>query len=108
MAPRAATTRPAAGLTPAAGYEGFQARIDRVKDDFVAFLIEARAPAASVAAYGAAAKGNTLLNYAGVRPDLDRVRRRSQSRQAGQFLPGSRIPIVGEEQLRADRPDARA
>ena len=60
----------AAGLTTAAGYEGFQARVDKVKDDFMAFLIEARRAGRTVAAYGAAAKGNTLMNYAGVRPDL--------------------------------------
>jgi len=95
----------AAGLTSAAGYEGFQARIDKVKDDFVAFLIEARRAGRRVAAYGAAAKGNTLMNYAGVRPDLiGYVVDRNPAKQ-GRFMPGSRIPIVDEEHLRADRPD---
>jgi len=95
----------AAGLTSAAGYEGFQARIDKVKDDFVSFLIEARRAGRKVAAYGAAAKGNTLMNYAGVRPDLIAyVVDRNPAKQ-GRFMPGSRIPIVDEEHLRADRPD---
>jgi hypothetical protein len=95
----------AAGLTSAAGYEGFQARIDKVKDDFVSFLIEARRAGRRVAAYGAAAKGNTLMNYAGVRPDLIAyVVDRNPAKQ-GRFMPGSRIPIVAEERLRADRPD---
>ena len=95
----------AAGLTSAAGYEGFQARIDKVKDDFVSFLIEARRAGRKVAAYGAAAKGNTLMNYAGVRPDLiGYVIDRNPAKQ-GRFMPGSRIPIVDEEHLRADRPD---
>jgi SAM-dependent methyltransferase len=94
-----------AGLASAAGYEGFQARIDKVKDDFLAFLLEARRAGRSVAAYGAAAKGNTLMNYAGVRPDLIAfVVDRNPAKQ-GRFMPGSRIPIVGEERLREARPD---
>jgi len=94
-----------AGLTSVAGYEGFQARIDKVKDDFVSFLIEARRAGRKVAAYGAAAKGNTLMNYAGVRPDLvSYVVDRNPAKQ-GRFMPGSRIPIVDEARLRADRPD---
>jgi len=94
-----------AGLTTAAGYEGFQARIDKVKDDFMSFLIDARRAGRKVAAYGAAAKGNTLMNYAGVRPDLIAyVVDRNPAKQ-GRFMPGSRIPIVDEARLRADRPD---
>ena len=94
-----------AGLATAAGYEGFQARIDQVKDDFMAFLIEARRAGRKVAAYGAAAKGNTLMNYAGVRPDLIAfVVDRNPAKQ-GKYMPGSRIPIVAEERLRSDRPD---
>ena len=58
-----------------------------------------------MAAYGAAAKGNTLLNYAGVRPDLlPFVVDRNPAKQ-GKFMPGSRIPIVDEAHLRARRPD---
>ena len=94
-----------AGLATAAGYEGFQARIDKLKDDFVAYLIEARRAGRTVAAYGAAAKGNTLMNYAGVRPDhIAFVVDRNPAKQ-GRFMPGSRIPIVGEERLREARPD---
>jgi SAM-dependent methyltransferase len=94
-----------AGLATAAGYEGFQARIDKVKDDFMAFLIEARRAGRKVAAYGAAAKGNTLMNYAGVRPDLIAfVVDRNPAKQ-GKYMPGSRIAIVAEERLRSDRPD---
>ncbi len=95
----------AAGLATAAGYEGFQARIDKLKDDFVAYLIEARRAGRTVAAYGAAAKGNTLMNYAGVRPDhIAFVADRNPAKQ-GRFMPGSRIPIVAEERLREARPD---
>ena len=95
----------AGGLASSAGYQGFQARIDRLKDDFVAYLIEARRAGRKIAAYGAAAKGNTLMNYAGVRPDhIAFVVDRNPAKQ-GRFMPGSRIPIVGEERLREARPD---
>jgi ABC-type Fe3+-hydroxamate transport system substrate-binding protein len=58
-----------------------------------------------VAAYGAAAKGNTLMNHAGIRPDLvSFVVDRNPAKQ-GKFMPGSRIPIVGEEILRQEKPD---
>jgi SAM-dependent methyltransferase len=94
-----------AGLTGASGYADFQARTDRVKDDFMAFLIDAKREGKTVAAYGAAAKGNTLMNYAGVRPDLLAfVVDRNPAKQH-KFMPGSRIPIVAETQLRAARPD---
>ncbi len=93
------------GLASASGYEGFQAKVDKVKDDFMAYLIEARRAGRRVAAYGAAAKGNTLMNYAGVRPDLIAfVVDRNPAKQ-GRFMPGSRIPIVAEERLREARPD---
>jgi len=59
----------------------------------------------TVAGYGAAAKGNTLLNYAGVRPDLLPLCGRPQSCQATQILPASHIPIVDEQQLQQTQPD---
>jgi hypothetical protein len=95
----------AAGMTTHKYYEGFQARADRIKDDFVAFLIEAKRAGKRVVAYGAAAKGNTLLNYAGVHSDLIAcVADRNPAKQ-GKFMPGSRIPIVAEDRLKQVRPD---
>ena len=95
----------AAGLTSERGYVGFQAKADRVKDDFVAFLIDAKRQAKRVAGYGAAAKGSTLLNYGGVKPDLlPFVVDRNPAKQSN-YLPGSRIPIVPEAQLQQERPD---
>jgi ABC-type Fe3+-hydroxamate transport system substrate-binding protein len=83
----------------------FQTRADKVKDDFLAFLIEAKRAGKSVAAYGAAAKGNTLMNYAGVRPDLIAfVVDRNPAKQ-GKFMPGSRIPIVNETHIHEQKPD---
>jgi SAM-dependent methyltransferase len=95
----------AAGVTSRAYYQGFQARADRIKDDFLAFLIEAKRAGKRVMAYGAAAKGNTLMNYAGVRGDLIAgVADRNLAKQ-GKFMPGSRIPIVAEDRLKQMRPD---
>ena len=94
-----------AGLRTRAGYAGFQAQAERVKNDFIAFLTEARRSGRRVAAYGAAAKGNTLMNFAGVRPDLLAYVVDRNPAKAGKFMPGSRIPIVGEERLLEHRPD---
>lgn len=95
----------ASGMRDLAFYAGFQARAERVKDDFLAFLLDAKRQKKRVAAYGAAAKGNTLMNFAGIRPDLmSFVVDRNPAKQ-GKFMPGSRIPIVGEEQLSAQKPD---
>lgn len=94
-----------AGVKTAAYYEGFQARAEKVKDDFTAFLIDAKRKGMKVGAYGAAAKGNTLMNFAGIRPDLiPYVVDRAASKQ-GKYMPGSHIPIVDEAHLEADRPD---
>ncbi len=94
-----------AGLRESATYAGFQARTDGIKNDFLRFLLEARRSGRTVAAYGAAAKGNTLMNYAGVRRDLIAfVADRNPAKQA-KYTPGSRIPIVPEERIRQHRPD---
>jgi predicted TPR repeat methyltransferase len=93
------------GLAIAEGYRGFQSRAEKVKDDFVSFLIGAKRDGKRVAAYGAAAKGNTLLNFSGCRRDLmSYVADRNPAKQ-GKFMPGSRIPIVSEDVLYRDRPD---
>ncbi|WP_213947820.1 class I SAM-dependent methyltransferase [Luteibacter sp. dw_328] len=94
-----------AGMDQVGFYQRFQRQAETVKDDFLAFLIEARREGKRVAAYGAAAKGNTLLNFAGVRPDLIAfVVDRNPSKQ-DKYMPGSRIPIRGEDALREEQPD---
>jgi SAM-dependent methyltransferase len=95
----------AAGMTTPAYYAGFQKKADDVKNNLLAFLIEAKQNGRKVAGYGAAAKGNTILNYAGVKPDLLPYVMDKNPAKQGKFLPGSRIPIVSEEHLRAHRPD---
>lgn len=93
------------GITSNDFYTGFQPRADHIKDELLTFLIQARREGKRVGAYGAAAKGSTLLNYAGVRPDLlPWVVDRNPAKE-GSFLPGSRIPIVTEARLIAERPD---
>ena len=94
-----------AGLATAGFYAGCQPRLEALKNAFLRFLLDARAQGLQVAAYGAAAKGNTLLNYAGVRSDLVRfVADRNPAKQ-GHYLPGSRIPVVAESVLQQRRPD---
>ena len=95
----------AAGIASAAFYAGFQAQAERISRGLWRFLLEQHAAGKTVAAYGAAAKGNTLLNFSGVRAHmLPYVVDKNPAKQ-GQFMPGSRIPIVDEAHLRAARPD---
>jgi SAM-dependent methyltransferase len=87
------------GVTRLGTYTEFQKRADRVKDDLLAFLIEQKRAGRRVAAYGAAAKGNTLLNYAGVRPDLLPYVCDAAGSKQGRFMPGSHIPICSPKAL---------
>lgn len=94
-----------AGLSRCDRYSEFQSRVDRVKNDFLEFLLDAKRAGRTVAAYGAAAKGNTLLNYAGARPDLIACVADRNPFKQGHWMPGSRIPIVDEHHLARMRPD---
>lgn len=94
-----------AGIREERFYADFQARAEKVKDDFVEFLIHAKRAGKSVCAYGAAAKGNTLMNFAGVRGDLIKFVVDKNPAKQNKFMPGSRIPIVAEERLRDLKPD---
>jgi len=95
----------AAGMLNDAFYQGFQAQAEKIKDDFLRFLLDARREGKAVAAYGAAAKGSTLINFAGVRGDLISFVVDKSPMKVGRFLPGSRIPIVPEERIWQTRPD---
>lgn len=94
-----------AGMLSVDYYAGFQAKTDQVKNGFLAFLLEAKRQGKTVAAYGAAAKGNTLMNYAGIRPDLISFVVDRNPAKRGKCMPGSRIPIVDEERLQQEKPD---
>ena len=93
------------GLRGLTVYQGFQARADRVKDDLLLFLLQQKRAGKLVAAYGAAAKGNTLLNYAGVKPDLLPFVCDAAVAKQGKFMPGSHIPILPPTALLERRPD---
>ncbi|MBK9428343.1 MAG: class I SAM-dependent methyltransferase [Gammaproteobacteria bacterium] len=95
----------AAGLLELSAYQGFQARADKVKDDLLHFLIEQKRAGKTVAAYGAAAKGNTLLNHAGIKPDLLPFVCDAAPAKQGKFMPGSHIPILPPSALRIHKPD---
>lgn len=83
-----------AGLQSLATYQHFQVEADRVKDDLLKFLTEKKTAGRKVAAYGAAAKGNTLLNYAGITPELLPFVCDAATAKQGKFMPGSHIPIL--------------
>ena len=86
-------------------YKKFKERSNIIKNNLMSFLIKAYQDNKKVVAYGAAAKGSTLLNYAGIKSDLiNYVVDRSLSKQ-NKYMPGSRIPIKDESFLRNDNPD---
>lgn len=93
------------GLRDTGVYLQFQARANKIKDDLLIFLIEQKRLGKTVAGYGAAAKGNTLLNYAGIKPDLLAFVCDAAPSKQGKFLPGSHIPILPPEALAERKPD---
>jgi SAM-dependent methyltransferase len=93
------------GLDTMAAYSGFQVKVDSLCRDFIQFLVEKKREGAKIAGYGAAAKGNTLLNYCGIKPHLiDFVSDITPAKQ-GKYLPGSHIPVYGEDEIREKKPD---
>jgi SAM-dependent methyltransferase len=95
----------AAGLTELATYDSFGHGVAGAKRALLSFLIGARESGKVIAAYGAAAKGNTLLNYCGIRGDfIDYVVDRNPAK-TGRYLPGSHIPVFPPERIFETRPD---
>ena len=94
-----------AGLDSPDGYLGLAERVAGIRDDLVSFLIEARRAGRRVVAYGAPGKGNTLLNYCGIRPDLLAYAADRNTFKHGRYTPGTRIPVVSPEHLIEDCPD---
>jgi SAM-dependent methyltransferase len=93
------------GYDTLAPYLAFGERVNETKRKLLSFLVEAKNDGKSIVGYGAAAKGNTLLNYCGVRTDfLDYVVDRSPHKQ-DRYLPGTRIPIVAPDRIAETRPD---
>ena len=94
-----------AGLQRTAPYDQFAEQVVRIKCAALEFLIDARRRGKSVAAYGAPAKGNTLLNYCGIGPELIAYTVDRNPHKQGTFLPGSRLPVRGPEAINDARPD---
>jgi hypothetical protein len=95
----------AAGLAELSGYGEFAARVAKVRRNLLRFLIDAADRGETVVGYGAPGKGNTLLNYCGIRPDLLAYTVDRNPYKHGRFTPGTRIPILPPERIAADRPD---
>lgn len=93
------------GLLDLALYGQFQQRADKVKNDFLAFLLEQKRAGKRVAAYGAAAKGNTLMNYAGLKHDLIEFVCDAAPSKQGKYMPGSHMPILHPDELAKRKPD---
>lgn len=94
-----------AGLLQLSTYSRFQWQAEAIKDELLLFLIEQKRAGKRVAAYGAAAKGNTLLNFAGVRADLLPFVCDAAPSKQGKYLPGSHLPILAPVALESRRPD---
>ena len=95
----------AAGMGDLSYYLGFQEKANKVKYKLLSFLLTKKREGKKVVAYGAAAKGNTLLNYCGIKKDLIQFVVDASPHKQGKFLPGNHIPVVSEDLLRKTRPD---
>lgn len=93
------------GLMQLDTYLCFQPRADKIKNDLLSFMLEQKFRGKKIAAYGAAAKGNTLLNYAGIKPDLLPFVCDASIAKQGKFMPGSHIPIFPPSTLSSYLPD---
>ncbi|WP_312360766.1 class I SAM-dependent methyltransferase [Ensifer sp.] len=93
------------GLRTTAPYCAFQQQAEQVKNDALAFLLQAKRDGKTIAAYGAAAKGNTLLNFAGVKPDLLPFVCDAAPAKQNKYMPGSHIPILHPDEIIRNRPD---
>jgi SAM-dependent methyltransferase len=93
------------GLQDIHTYQGFQIKAEAIKTDLLYFLVQQKRAGKKVMAYGAAAKGNTLLNYSGVHADLLTLVADAAASKQSKYMPGSHIPIVSPQELIAEKPD---
>jgi 2-polyprenyl-3-methyl-5-hydroxy-6-metoxy-1,4-benzoquinol methylase len=94
-----------AGMLKIEYYKNFQVKIEGIKNDLLEFLLQQKRAGKKVAAYGAAAKGNTLLNYCGIKNDMISFVVDANPNKQNKFMPASHIPIVTEEFIRNEKPD---
>lgn len=95
----------AKGIDKTTYYDNFQQKAEKIKLDLLEFLITQKRGGKKVAAYGAAAKGNTLLNFCGIRYDLLQYVVDANPHKQGKYLPASHVPVVNEDFLKNDQPD---
>jgi SAM-dependent methyltransferase len=95
----------AAKLDTIEGYQGFEKKTQQIKWDFLAFLLKTKEEGKKVAAYGAAAKGNTFLNYCGIKSDAIKFVVDASPYKQNKFMPLSHIPIVSEDRIKEEKPD---
>ena len=94
------------GVSTDGYYQGFQQQVDHIKYQLWSFLIEQKKAGKKVIGYGAAAKGNTLLNYAGVKGnDLIQFIVDASPHKQNKYLPGARIPVYAKEKIAEYKPD---
>jgi hypothetical protein len=93
------------GINTLQYYQNFQRRVERTRRDLLTFLLYRKSIGETVVAYGASCKCNTLLNYAGVRPDLIKFVVDKSPLKQGKYLPGSHLPILTEDELKRERPE---
>jgi|TARA_B110000879_G_C11166848_1_gene511696 hypothetical protein len=93
------------GITNIDTYTNFQSKAEKIKDDLINFLIDKKNNGKSVVAYGAAAKGNTLMNFAGLKTDLIQFVCDAAEAKQGKYMPGSHIPILSPEILNTYKAD---
>lgn len=94
-----------AGMNNLEYYNDFDKKVAKVKLDFLEFLVKAKKDGKKIAAYGAAAKGNTILNFCGIKSDWIQFVVDAAPSKQGKFMPGSHIPIVNEIELKKFKPD---
>jgi SAM-dependent methyltransferase len=99
------TREESAGIREIDYYRRFQTKVDRAKCNLLGFLVEQKSLGKHVVGYGAAAKGNTLLNYCGIKRDMVEFVVDLSPHKQGKYLPGSHIPVVTEARIRESRPD---
>lgn len=94
-----------AGMLTLKYYDNFQEKVDTIKNDLLEFLLQQKKAGKKVAAYGAAAKGNTLLNYCGIKKDLIGFVVDANPAKQNKYMPASHIPICTEAKIKEDKPD---
>lgn len=93
------------GLRTLKTYQDFQAKADKAKNDFIEYIQNQKKSGKMIVGYGAAAKGNTLLNYAGIKADIINFVCDAAPSKQGKFLPGSHIPVLPPEAITENKPD---